>query len=105
MMMMMMMRSGSLISFVRNSEHFFLQSYFEGGGCRVIGAAVHVHHQGCVGGVGDENVGVQHYDLDAAANARNWCVLLAPAGESEVQYSRASFGKTCSKHQFLLFGS
>ena len=72
----MVMRSGNSISFVL-FEHLFLQSYFEGGECRVIGAAVHVHYHGCVGGVGDEVAAEQIYDLDAAANARCRCDLLA----------------------------
>ena len=65
------------------------------GECRVIGATVHVRHQSCVGDVGDEIVAGQHYDIDAAANARNGCVPLAPACESAVHYSRKSFGEGC----------
>jgi hypothetical protein len=111
MMMMMMMRSRSSISFVRSCPNIiFLQSYFEGGGCRVIGAAANVRHQGCVGGVGDEIVAEQHYDLDAAANARNTCFPLAPASESEVHYSRVSFGVDCcsqlrKRHPSIMFCS
>ena len=69
------------------------------GECRVIGAVVHVRHQGCVGGVGDEIVAEQHYDLDAAANARNGCVPLAPACEVAVHYSRGSFVEDCCWRQ------
>jgi hypothetical protein len=44
-----------------------------------------------VGGVGDGIVAEQHYDFDAAANARNTSFPLARAGESEVHYSRVNF--------------
>ena len=54
------------------SDHLlFLQSYFEGGGCRAIGAEAHVHHQGSVEAIGDEVVATQLYGFDAAENARN----------------------------------
>ena len=48
-----------------------------------------------VGGVGDGIVAGHHYDLDAAANARNMSFPLATVAESEVRYSRVNFGGEC----------
>ena len=56
-----------------------------------------------VGGVGDGIFAEHHYDFDAAANARNTSFPLAPAGESEVHYSRVNFGGDCCSRLRTVF--
>ena len=63
--------------------------------CNRISKVADVASSVFVGGVGDGIVAEHHYDLDAAANARNTSFPLAPAGESEVHYSRVNFGGEC----------
>ena len=83
-----MMRSRSSISFVGNWPNICF--------CNRILKVADVASSVFVGGVfWDRIVAEQHYDIDAAANARNTSFPLVPAGESEAHYSRVNFGGEC----------